>query len=108
MNTIIYRQELIQALRNAAKNDVVLESFLTAILTPSELEDIAKRLQIVKLLDAGMPQRDVAERLSVGIATVTRGARELKGSENGFHAVLRTRKGTSSWRENEARSPVRR
>lgn len=55
---------------------------LDQLLTPSELEEIAKRLQIIKLLQAGMPQRKIAEQLGVGIATVSRGARALKQREH--------------------------
>lgn len=51
--------------------------FLEALLTPKELKEIPKRLQIIKLLKSGMPHRDVSEKLKVGIATVSRGSREL-------------------------------
>lgn len=58
-----------------------LMSFIQAILTPKELEEIPKRLQIVKMLKKGIPQREISKKLGVGIATVTRGSRELaKGS----------------------------
>lgn len=55
-----------------------LEAFLRAILTPSELEEIPKRLAIIRLLKQGVPQREIGRRLGVGIATVTRGVRELR------------------------------
>lgn len=54
-----------------------LKGFLRAILTPQELREIPTRLMIVKLLKQGVPQREIASRLRVGIATVTRGSREL-------------------------------
>lgn len=103
MSEKAYTKELVHALR-AAENNASLEAFLRAILTPSELEEIAKRLQIVKLLAGGMPQREVARRLDVGIATVTRGSRELRDKKSGFHPIL----SGMSWRWNEARDPVRR
>ena len=53
-------------------------SFLKAILTPKELIEIPKRLEIIRLLKRNLPQREVARILKVGVATVTRGARELK------------------------------
>jgi TrpR family trp operon transcriptional repressor len=52
--------------------------FLYGILTPQELEQIMKRLQIVKMLKRGVSQREIAEELDVGIATVTRGSREIR------------------------------
>jgi len=51
---------------------------LRAILTPQELEAIPKRLEIVKMLKQGVSQREIADKLGLGIATVTRGSRELK------------------------------
>lgn len=72
-----YRQELIDHLL-AARDSETLEQALTDLLTPSELSEISKRLQIFKRLEAGVPQRQIAEELGVGIATVTRGSRVLK------------------------------
>lgn len=69
--------ELVKAIGSLKKNDTIL-AFLKNILTPSELDEIATRLQIFKLLKKGVSQREVAEKLGVGIATVSRGARELK------------------------------
>ena len=72
-----YRRELINYLLAAGDPDS-LEQALVDLLTPSELSEISKRLQIFKLLEAGVPQRQIAEELGVGIATVTRGSRALK------------------------------
>lgn len=72
-----YQQELIKHLL-AAKDSQHLEQRLSNLLTPSELSEISKRLQIFKLLNEGMPQRQIAEQLGVGIATVTRGSRAMK------------------------------
>lgn len=52
--------------------------FLKGILTPRELEELITRLQIVKLLKTGLPHQEIARRLKVGVATVTRGSREIK------------------------------
>lgn len=55
-----------------------LEKFLKAILTPKELNEIPTRLRIIKLLKKGTSQREISEKLGVGIATITRGSMELK------------------------------
>lgn len=55
-----------------------MADFLRGILTPSEIDEIPKRLQIIKLLKAGVLQKEIAVRLGVGIATVTRGSKEVK------------------------------
>lgn len=54
-----------------------MENFLDGILTPQELEEIPVRLQIVKLLKKGIPQHEIAQKLGVGVATVTRGSKEI-------------------------------
>ena len=58
-----------------------MDNALRDLLTPAEYAEIVKRLQIFRMLEAGMPQRKIAEELGVGIATVTRGARALKSHE---------------------------
>ena len=55
-----------------------LREFLQAILTPAEIKELPVRLEIIRLLKQGHSQREVAQALGVGIATVSRGARELK------------------------------
>lgn len=52
--------------------------FLQGILTPKELFEIPNRLQIVKMLKKGISHHDIAEKLHVGVATVTRGSLEIQ------------------------------
>jgi len=70
-------RELVEAfLKNRLKAEML--DFLFGILTPKELEELTTRLQIVKLLKKGLPHQEIARRLEVGVATVTRGSRELR------------------------------
>lgn len=55
-----------------------MEDFLEGILTPKELIEIPNRLAIVKMLKKGISHHDIAGKLHVGVATVTRGSRELQ------------------------------
>jgi len=59
------------------KTEKEMDDFLQGILTPKELLEIPKRLLIVKMLKKGVSQHDIAEKLRVGVATVTRGSKEL-------------------------------
>lgn len=54
-----------------------MREFLGGIFTLQELEEIPKRLEIIRLLKTGLPQHAIARKLGVGIATVTRGSKEL-------------------------------
>jgi TrpR family trp operon transcriptional repressor len=54
------------------------KDFLQSLFSPEEIEVFEKRINIVKLLLKNKPHRKIASELNVGIATVTRGAKELK------------------------------
>lgn len=60
------------------KSEKDVFKFLTWFLTPKELEHWPVRLEIIKMLKQGISQREIAKKLGVGIATVTRGAKELQ------------------------------
>ncbi len=60
------------------KSEDEMKIFLEGILTPKELLELPTRLEIVKLLKNGVAQHEIAGRLGVGIATVTRGSKELQ------------------------------
>ena len=62
------------------KSKEKMNDFIKGILTPKELEEIPTRLAIVKMLKQKVAQRKIAQKLKVGIATVTRGSRELRKS----------------------------
>jgi TrpR family trp operon transcriptional repressor len=73
----------------AAIGDAALvRRFLESILTPREREEIAGRWELVKLLNRGVSQRHVAERLGMSLCKITRGSRELKKKDSAFKAVL--------------------
>ena len=54
-----------------------MEKALKYLLTDNELAEISKRLQICEMLTEGIPQRQIADELGVGIATVTRGSKAI-------------------------------
>ena len=60
------------------KNREEMTLFLQGLLTEGELEEITRRVQIVKKLKAGMSQHKIAKELGVGVSTVTRGSKELQ------------------------------
>nr|WP_315981667.1 Trp family transcriptional regulator [Aliamphritea spongicola] len=44
-----------------------MESALRDLLTPNEFVEVTKRLQIFKMLEQGVPQRQIAETLGWGL-----------------------------------------
>lgn len=65
-----------------------MEDLLVGILTIKELQELPLRLEIVKRLLKGESHHKIAEDLSVGVATVTRGSKEL---QEGRFKVLKER-----------------
>ena len=66
-----------------------MAEFLTDILTPVEFDALALRWQITKRLYKGETHRSIARSLGLGISTVTRGSRELRNKDGGFHLMLK-------------------
>ena len=65
---------LVELLSQTDDSDFIRE-ILAALLTEKEQKEIANRIQIFALFQQALPQREIAERLGVGIATVSRGAK---------------------------------
>jgi Trp operon repressor len=60
------------------KSKQAMVEFLYGLFTLKELETFCTRVDIVKMLKKGLPQRDIAEKLRVGVGTVTHGSLELQ------------------------------
>lgn len=85
MSEINEISEILSKIKN--KEDIVL--FLNELFTGSELEDLSKRWRILKMLNAGETQRDIAKELGVGLCKVTRGAKVLKDNNAVTRKYLR-------------------
>ncbi len=64
----------------------LLDDFLRGITTAKERTELSQRLEIIRRLLNGQPQHKIAQDLGVGVATVTRGSKELS---DGRFKVLR-------------------
>lgn len=77
MNTYTYIRRLIHVILSL-ESEKEVEDFLRVILTDKEINTISTRLEILDLLMKKYPQREIAEKLQVGIATITHGSKEIK------------------------------
>jgi TrpR-related protein YerC/YecD len=68
------------------------ERFFRDLCTLSELEAMAHRWEVVKLLDEGLPYLEIAQRTGASTATVTRVAQWLRHGEGGYRLALDRRK----------------
>ena len=83
-----YQEDLVHNLCEI-QSDAKMRDFLSALLTPNELEEIGKRLQIFKRLLRGEPQAKIAAHLKAGVATVAHGARELREKGHKVEKMLK-------------------
>ena len=72
-----HREQLVHNL-NQIQNKKNMRQFLEALFTADDWGELSKRFQILKRLSKGQTHRKVSADLSASIATVSRGANELK------------------------------
>lgn len=60
-----------------APNRALLENLLLGLTTAKERQEMTQRIQIIRRLIAGEAHHKIAADLGVGVATVTRGSKEL-------------------------------
>lgn len=83
--------ELYVAIASLRTTDEV-RRFLRDLCTRSELEAMAHRWEVAKLLDEGLPYLEVAKRAHASTTTVTRVAQWLRNGEGGYRLALKRRR----------------
>jgi TrpR-related protein YerC/YecD len=64
-------------------------AFFADLCTPAELEALAGRWRVARLLDRGLPYREISEKTGISTATVVRVARCLTyGRDGGYRGAL--------------------
>jgi TrpR-related protein YerC/YecD len=80
-------EDLFQAVQTLEGPDEV-EQFLRDLCTLSELEAMAHRWEVAKLLDQGLPYQEISRRTGASTTTVTRVAHWLRHGEGGYRIAL--------------------
>jgi TrpR-related protein YerC/YecD len=65
-----------------------LERFFRDLCTLSELEAMAHRWQVARLVEQGLPYLEISERTGASTTTVTRVAHWLRHGEGGYRQAL--------------------
>jgi len=73
-----------------------VERFLRDLCTIAELEAMAHRWAVVRLLDGGLPYAEVARKTHASTTTVTRVAHWLRHGEGGYRLALDRLKAATS------------
>ena len=63
-------------------------AFLRDVCSFNELATLAQRLEVARMVDAGVSYAEIARQLGASTATVTRVAQWLRHGEGGYRAVL--------------------
>lgn len=69
-------------------DEKLIERFFKSVLTKSEIAEIELRWELVKLLNAGLSQRKISEKLGISLCKITRGSRELKKNPSAFREMI--------------------
>ena len=80
-------QELYRAL-SILRDREEIRCFLIDLCTPAELDAMADRWKTARLLEEGIPYREIYEKSGVSTATVTRVARCLNMGAGGYRLLL--------------------
>ncbi|HUX12348.1 MAG TPA: Trp family transcriptional regulator [Spirochaetia bacterium] len=80
-------RELVQVLASI-RDPELIDDLLRQLLTRAEIQEISGRWELVKLLESGMSQRRIAERLKMSLCKITRGSRELKKPGSALKLVI--------------------
>lgn len=79
--------ELCTAL-SRAEDPKLVGDFLSCLLTPSELQEVSSRWALVREIDAGTTQREIARKMGLSLCKITRGSRELKKEDSPFKQMI--------------------
>ncbi len=70
------------------KNVKECEDFFRDLMTLHEIEEMAERFKIARMLDRGMSYLEVADKANASTTTVTRVAHWLRHGRGGYRMIL--------------------
>ena len=73
---------------NSLETDEEVRNFLLDLCTPAELQALVDRWQVVRLLEQGLPYRQIHDMTGVSVTTVGRVARFLASGFGGYSTAL--------------------
>lgn len=86
-------EELLEAIVTLETVDEAA-AFMRDLCTRKELEEMSNRWEAVKLLDEGIPYRDISDRTGLSTATITRINQWLQHGTGGYRSMLSKLEGT--------------
>ncbi|MCR4626162.1 MAG: trp operon repressor [Treponema sp.] len=80
-------KEMCSILADCNDSDFI-NDFLRCLCTPAEIKDFANRWLLVKEIEKGTSQREIAKKFGMSLCKITRGSRELHKENSAFKRVL--------------------
>ena len=65
-----------------------INEFLQCLLTPNEIDEVATRWALVREIDVGTTQREIARKMGLSLCKITRGSKELKKENSPFKRMF--------------------
>ena len=69
-------------------DEELIYEFFKCLFTPAESKDFSNRWHLVKELNAGTTQREIARKYGMSLCNITRGSKELKKENSAFRRML--------------------
>lgn len=69
-------------------DEEIMSCFFNEIFTETERKDLSLRWQLMKMLNEGIPQREIASKLKISLCKITRGVKVLKGNNSVSRRLL--------------------
>lgn len=79
-------KELCQIFHNC--DESLVYDFVRCLFTKAELKDISNRWLLVKEIDNGTTQREIAKKFGMSLCKITRGSKELNKPDSAFRKIL--------------------
>lgn len=79
--------ELCQLIMHSQDEKLVFD-FFSCLFTKPELKDIANRWLLVKEIEKGTTQREIAKKFGMSLCKITRGSKELSKPDSAFRKML--------------------
>ena len=87
--------ELVKVLSDIP-DEKTLKRLLRELFTPAEIQDVALRWRLMKMLHKGIPQREIASELGISLCKITRGSRVLKTRNSVSKKILEHKLGVKN------------
>lgn len=69
-------------------DEKLIHDFFDCLFSSAELKDFANRWLLVKEIDKGTTQREIAKEFKMSLCKITRGSKELNKPDSAFRKIL--------------------